>query len=176
MQAIFGNPKFDRIHPAGRCSFAQSRRCIGKPDGIISVVVPVSVRPVPVAPVGSPVIRIAVRTIVITGRVIRWPVKDRKRDRYRQTDEDPRLSFGLSQQRKGNHCRSKNSFLHIVTNCRRKTRIHGYATTAGRASLLMLCRYFAVALARRKITGNAISQGWSEDSVPNACRKRSKMS
>lgn len=30
-----------------------------------------------------------------------------------------------------------------------------------------LCRYFAVALAKRKITVNAISPGWIEDSVLN---------
>jgi hypothetical protein len=48
------------------------------------------------------------------GWVISWPVKGRKRDRYRQTDEDPRLSFRLSEQCNGNHCRNKNRFLHIL--------------------------------------------------------------
>jgi len=39
---------------------------------------------------------------------------------------------------------------------------------AAKAALEVLCRYFAVSLADRKITVNAISPGWVEDSVLNA--------
>jgi enoyl-[acyl-carrier protein] reductase III len=39
---------------------------------------------------------------------------------------------------------------------------------AAKAALEVLCRYFAVALAPRGITVNAISPGWIEDSVLNA--------
>jgi hypothetical protein len=38
---------------------------------------------------------------------------------------------------------------------------------AAKSAMECLCRYFAVALARRKITVNAISPGWIEDSVLN---------
>ena len=38
---------------------------------------------------------------------------------------------------------------------------------AGKAALESLCRYFAVALAKRGITVNAISPGLTEDSVVN---------
>jgi NAD(P)-dependent dehydrogenase (short-subunit alcohol dehydrogenase family) len=38
---------------------------------------------------------------------------------------------------------------------------------AAKSAMESLCRYFAVALARRKITVNAISPGWIEDSVLN---------
>jgi NAD(P)-dependent dehydrogenase (short-subunit alcohol dehydrogenase family) len=38
---------------------------------------------------------------------------------------------------------------------------------AAKSAMESLCRYFAVALARRKITINAISPGWIEDSVLN---------
>src|SRR5260370_8618411 len=38
---------------------------------------------------------------------------------------------------------------------------------AAKAALEVLCRYFAVALAPRQITVNAISPGWTEDSVLN---------
>src|SRR5712691_10579478 len=41
------------------------------------------------------------------------------------------------------------------------------ATGAAKAALEVLCRYFAVALAPRQITVNAISPGWTEDSVLN---------
>jgi enoyl-[acyl-carrier protein] reductase III len=41
------------------------------------------------------------------------------------------------------------------------------AMGAAKAALEVLCRYFAVALAPRKITVNAISPGWTEDSVLN---------
>jgi hypothetical protein len=83
-----------------------------------SIIVPVSVRPVPVAPVGSRVICISVGTIVITPWVIRRPVKGRNRDRYweTETEEDPSLGPGLGQQ-----CDSKddrqddNKFFHIIT-------------------------------------------------------------
>jgi NAD(P)-dependent dehydrogenase (short-subunit alcohol dehydrogenase family) len=42
------------------------------------------------------------------------------------------------------------------------------AMGAAKSAMECLCRYFAVALARRKITVNAISPGWTEDSVLNA--------
>ena len=38
---------------------------------------------------------------------------------------------------------------------------------AAKSAMESLCRYFAVALAKRKITVNAISPGWIEDSVLN---------
>ena len=38
---------------------------------------------------------------------------------------------------------------------------------AAKSALEVLCRYFAVALAPRGITVNAISPGWTDDSVPN---------
>lgn len=41
------------------------------------------------------------------------------------------------------------------------------AMGAAKAALEVLCRYFAVALAPRQITVNAISPGWTEDSVFN---------
>src|ERR1700704_4381289 len=41
------------------------------------------------------------------------------------------------------------------------------AMGAAKAALEVLCRYFAVALALRQITVNAISPGWTEDSVLN---------
>jgi len=41
------------------------------------------------------------------------------------------------------------------------------AMGAAKAALEVLCRYFAVALAPRQITVNAISAGWTEDSVLN---------
>lgn len=42
------------------------------------------------------------------------------------------------------------------------------AMGSAKAAMESLCRYFAVALARRRITVNAISPGWIEDSVLNA--------
>lgn len=42
------------------------------------------------------------------------------------------------------------------------------AMGAAKAALEVVCRYFAVALAQRKITVNAVSPGWVEDSVLNA--------
>jgi hypothetical protein len=62
--------------------------------------------------------RIAVRAIVITAWVIRRPVEDRNRDRYWQTEteEDPGLRLGLSQQRDSkDHRQYDNKFFHIVT-------------------------------------------------------------
>jgi hypothetical protein len=91
---------------------------IGNPDGTFSSVAPVSVRPVPMAPVGSWVMRIAVRAIVIAAWIIRGPVKDRNRDRYWQTEteEDPGLSLGLSQQCDSkDHRQYDNKVFHIVT-------------------------------------------------------------
>ena len=41
------------------------------------------------------------------------------------------------------------------------------AMGAAKAALEVLCRYFAVALAPRRITVNAISPGWTDDSVLN---------
>ena len=41
------------------------------------------------------------------------------------------------------------------------------AMGAAKSAMECLCRYFAVALAKRKITVNAISPGWIEDSVLN---------
>jgi NAD(P)-dependent dehydrogenase (short-subunit alcohol dehydrogenase family) len=38
---------------------------------------------------------------------------------------------------------------------------------AAKSAMECLCRYFAVALAGRKVTVNAISPGWIEDSVLN---------
>src|SRR5258708_30532747 len=42
------------------------------------------------------------------------------------------------------------------------------AMGAAKSALEVLCRYFAVALASRGITVNAISPGWVEDSVLNS--------
>jgi NAD(P)-dependent dehydrogenase (short-subunit alcohol dehydrogenase family) len=42
------------------------------------------------------------------------------------------------------------------------------AMGSAKAAMESLCRYFAVALAKRRITVNAISPGWIEDSVLNA--------
>jgi enoyl-[acyl-carrier protein] reductase III len=39
---------------------------------------------------------------------------------------------------------------------------------AAKSAMESLCRYFAVALAKRGITVNAISPGWIEDSVLNS--------
>ncbi len=41
------------------------------------------------------------------------------------------------------------------------------AMGAAKAALEVLCRYFAVALAPRQITVNAVSPGWTDDSVFN---------
>src|SRR5262249_5575395 len=41
------------------------------------------------------------------------------------------------------------------------------AMGSAKAAMESLCRYFAVALAKRRITVNAISPGWIEDSVLN---------
>jgi NAD(P)-dependent dehydrogenase (short-subunit alcohol dehydrogenase family) len=41
------------------------------------------------------------------------------------------------------------------------------AMGAAKSAMEVLCRYFAVALARRAITVNAVSPGWTEDSVLN---------
>jgi len=41
------------------------------------------------------------------------------------------------------------------------------AMGAAKAALEVLCRYFAVALAPRQITVNAVSPGWTDDSVLN---------
>ena len=41
------------------------------------------------------------------------------------------------------------------------------AMGVAKSAMECLCRYFAVALARRKITVNAISPGWIEESVLN---------
>ena len=41
------------------------------------------------------------------------------------------------------------------------------AMGAAKAALEVLCRYFAVALAPRHITVNAVSPGWTDDSVLN---------
>jgi hypothetical protein len=60
----------------------------------------------------------AVRAIVITAWVIRRPVEDRNRDRYWQTEteEDPGLRLGLTQQRDSkDHRQYDNKFFHIVT-------------------------------------------------------------
>ena len=70
------------------------------------------------APVGSRVISVPRRTIVIAAWVIGRSVKGRKWDRYWQTEteEDPSLGPGLGQQ-----CDSKddrqddNKFFHIIT-------------------------------------------------------------
>jgi NAD(P)-dependent dehydrogenase (short-subunit alcohol dehydrogenase family) len=50
------------------------------------------------------------------------------------------------------------------------------AMGAAKSAMECLCRYFAVALARRKITVNAISPGWIEDSVLNTLRKWPRIS
>ena len=42
------------------------------------------------------------------------------------------------------------------------------AMGAAKSAMESLCRYFAVALAKRGITANAISPGWIEDSVLNS--------
>ena len=100
-----------------------SKLLIGEPVGNTLVVAPMSVEPGSVAPVGSRVIGIAGRAIVITARVVRRPVKDWNRDRDRQTEtnKDPCLSLGLSEHRDcEDHRRQNNSFFHTVTRCRRK--------------------------------------------------------
>ena len=86
-------------------------------DGTISIVAPVSVKPIPMAPVGSRVIGVPIRTIVIPAWVIGRSVKDRKWDRYWQTEteEDPGLRLGFSQ--KGDskdHRQYDSKFFHIV--------------------------------------------------------------
>ena len=48
------------------------------------------------------------------------------------------------------------------------------AMGAAKSALESLCRYFAVALARRGITVNAISPGWTEDSVLNTLPKQAQ--
>src|SRR5712692_270661 len=48
------------------------------------------------------------------------------------------------------------------------------AMGAAKSALETLCRYFAVALARRGITVNAISPGWIEDSVLNSLPKEAQ--
>jgi NAD(P)-dependent dehydrogenase (short-subunit alcohol dehydrogenase family) len=45
------------------------------------------------------------------------------------------------------------------------------AMGSAKAAMESLCRYFAMALARRGITVNAISPGWIEDSVLNTLPK-----
>ena len=48
------------------------------------------------------------------------------------------------------------------------------AMGSAKAAMESLCRYFAVALARRRITVNAISPGWIEDSVLNTLPKEAQ--
>ena len=48
------------------------------------------------------------------------------------------------------------------------------AMGAAKSAMECLCRYFAVTLARRKITVNAISPGWIEDSVLNTLREQAQ--
>src|SRR5256886_4768005 len=48
------------------------------------------------------------------------------------------------------------------------TGVQTCALPISKSAMESLCRYFAVALARRGITVNAISPGWIEDSVLNA--------
>src|SRR6266478_5872611 len=48
------------------------------------------------------------------------------------------------------------------------------AMGSAKAAMESLCRYFAVALARRHITVNAISPGWIEDSVLNTLPKEAQ--
>jgi enoyl-[acyl-carrier-protein] reductase (NADH) len=45
---------------------------------------------------------------------------------------------------------------------------------SAKAALESLVRYYAVALAKRKITVNAISPGWTEDSVLNTLPKQAQ--
>ena len=69
------------------------------------------------APVGSGVMYIAVRAIVIPAWIIRRPVEDRHWERYWQTEteEDPGLRLGLSQQRDSkDHRQYDNKFFHII--------------------------------------------------------------
>jgi hypothetical protein len=97
------------------------------PDDTFSIVAPVSVRPIPMAPVGSRVISVPIRAIVIAAWVIGRPVKGRKRDRYWQTEmeEDPGLRLGLSQQGDSkDHRQYDNKFFHIVTDEKLDFRLH----------------------------------------------------
>lgn len=48
------------------------------------------------------------------------------------------------------------------------------AMGSAKAAMESLCRYFAVALAKRRITVNAISPGWIEDSVLNTLPKEAQ--
>ncbi len=48
------------------------------------------------------------------------------------------------------------------------------AMGSAKAAMESLCRYFAVALAKRRITVNAISPGWIEDSVLNSLPKEAQ--
>jgi hypothetical protein len=127
-----GHAKLSCLASRASSGLTANTYTIGLLYGTSSIVVPVSVRPIPMAPVGSLVMRIAVRAIVITARVIRRPVKDRNRDRYWQTEreeEDSSLRIGLSQQRDSKaHRQNDNKFFHIVTFYRRKPLIAGYAT------------------------------------------------
>jgi hypothetical protein len=112
----------------------------------------------PVAPVGSRVIRIAVRIIVITAWIIRRPVKDRNRDRYRQTEteENPSLRLGLRQQRDDkHHHQNNNKFFHIVTIYRRKSLFPGYT---GRGAVLAC----SLDIYRRFRSGNLRPDGAGE--------------
>ncbi len=49
------------------------------------------------------------------------------------------------------------------------------AMGAAKSAMESLCRYFAVALAKRRITVNAISPGWIEDSVLNSLPKEAQI-
>ena len=87
------------------------------PEGTFSIVAPVSVRPEPMAPIGSRVISVPIRAIVIATWVIGRSVKGRKGDRYWQTEmeEDPGLRLGLSQQGDSkDHRQYDSKFFHIV--------------------------------------------------------------
>jgi hypothetical protein len=79
------------------------------------------------APVGSRVIGVPIRTIVIAAWVIGRSVKDRKWDRNWQTEteEDPGLRLGLSQQGDSkDHRQYDNKFFHVGTDEKVDLRLH----------------------------------------------------
>ncbi len=79
------------------------------------------------SPIGPRIIRVTVRSIVVTAGVIGRPIKDRHRERYRQSDENSGLRLRLTQQRDADdNCEQKKDFFHIVAKCRRRLGLLGY--------------------------------------------------
>jgi hypothetical protein len=117
------------VHRMRRCTriLCSCGRRDSDPDGTFSIVAPVSVRPVPMAPVGPRVVSVPIRAIVIAAWVIGRSVKDRKGDRdwQTETEEDPGLRLGLSQQGDSkDHRQYDNKFFHVVTDEKVDLRLH----------------------------------------------------